>query len=323
MGMGRVPSYTVPTGPLPSHTWHWAATPPPDLTAAGPTPGTGTYLGQRYGGTCPLHPLGGHTAAQAGCVTAMFPARRPRALGKYFCLVPGPVKSRPCRDHAVTEVQTPEVPLALVPADALPPPSLASHLRQGMAGRGRALTDRLTPLQRAFWPSFSRNGQSCNGLPRRAHHGHNYKCPPSHLSHIDFSPSVPSSDQTSSKQFSCSYLTALKQSVQDTNTALNPQPTKPSRIQQITTLPALHCLPIPPTTVPSASSTARLAHHTSTLTSNASSKTHIRNGRRQHNVFSGAASLAAASLPRPTTKPPSACSPQAELNGSKPGTRTI
>ena len=131
-----------------------------------------------------------HTAAQAGCVTAMFPAHRPRvALGKYFCLVPGPVKSRPCRDHAVTAVQTPEVPLTLVPGlrrpptvDALPPASLASHLRQGMAGHGRALTDRLAPLQHAFWPSFCRNGQSWNRLPRSAHHGHNYKCPPSLLS---------------------------------------------------------------------------------------------------------------------------------------------
>jgi hypothetical protein len=86
-------------------------------------------------------------------------------LGKYFCLVPGPVKSRPCRDHAVTAVQTPEVPLAFVPGLRRPPTLLMPSLLPCFppaTGHGRpwqrALTDRLTPLQYAFWPSFCRNG---------------------------------------------------------------------------------------------------------------------------------------------------------------------
>lgn len=129
--------------------------------------------------------------------------------------------------------------------------------------------------------------------------------------------SVPSSDQTSSKQFSCSCLTAPKHLSKIQIQHSNPQP--PNHNQQPPhthkTLPALHCLSSPPTPVPTASSTARLAQHIPTLKTTASSKPHIRNGRRQHNVLSGAAPFAAASLPRPTTKPPSACSPQAELNG--------
>lgn len=127
--------------------------------------------------------------------------------------------------------------------------------------------------------------------------------------------SVPSSDQTSSKQFSCSCLTAPKHLSKIQIQYSNPQP--PNHNQQpphTQTQPALHCLSSPPTPVPTASPTARLAQHTPTLKT-ASSKPHIRNGRRQHNVLSGAAPFAAASLPRPTTKPPSACSSQAELNG--------
>lgn len=113
-----VPSYTVSTGP-PHPTsgtgqQHHHQT---RLDRRRAHPGTGTYLGSGTG----VHGPPTHTAAQAGCVTAMFPAHRPRALGKYFCLVPGPVKSRPCRDHAVTAVQTPEVPLALVPGQRRPP----------------------------------------------------------------------------------------------------------------------------------------------------------------------------------------------------------
>lgn len=131
-----VPSYTVPTGP-PHPTSGTGQHQHQNLTAVGPTPRNKVRTwGSWYEGTwwCP-----------GWLRHRMFPWSFGHGhLGKYFCLVPGPVKSRPCRDHAVTAVQTTEVPLALVPglrrpptADALPPPSLASHLRQGMAGHGR------------------------------------------------------------------------------------------------------------------------------------------------------------------------------------------
>lgn len=155
---------------------------------------TGTYLGQR--GTevqwPPSHP---HTAAQAGCVTAMFPWSSPTGTWEVFLSRSWPRQITAAQGscgYSGTNARGTSGPRTWArtrppTADALPPPSLASHLRQGMAGRGRALTDRLTPLQHAFWPSFCRNGQSWNGLPRRAHHGHNYKCPPSHLSLLAFS----------------------------------------------------------------------------------------------------------------------------------------
>lgn len=196
-------------------------------------------------------------------------------------------------------------------ADALPRPSLASHLRQGMAARGRALTDRLTPLQHAFWPSFCRNG---NGLPRRAHHGHNYKCPPSHLSHLAsvlcsiIRPNIIETIQLflpHSSQTSVQYTnTTLQPTNHPTTTSNHHTHTKHYRLS--TVCPARpHQCQQPRQPQGSLNTHQRLN----------SSKPHIRNGRRQHNVLSGAAPFAAASLPRPTTKPPSACSSQAELNG--------
>lgn len=98
-----------------------------DRRRAHPGTTTGTYLGQRgteVHGPLPPTPRPPRLAASPPC----FLGRRPRALGKYFCLVPGPVKSRPCRDHAVTAVQTPEVPLALVPGRAPAHPLLMPSL---------------------------------------------------------------------------------------------------------------------------------------------------------------------------------------------------
>jgi hypothetical protein len=99
-----------------------------------------------------------HTAAQAGCVTAMFPAHR--RLGSIFVSFLAPSN----HGHAgIMRLQRYKRQRYLWPSylgcaahrllmpSLLPLPSLASHLRQGMAGHGRALTDRLTPLQHAFW----------------------------------------------------------------------------------------------------------------------------------------------------------------------------
>lgn len=121
---------------------------------------------------------------------------------------------------------------------------------------------------------------------------------------------APSSDQTSSKQFSCPCLTALKHlSRYKYNT--QPTPTTTTTQQPHNQLSTVDFAT--PAPIPTASPTARLAQQTfHTLNT-----THFRNGRRQHNVLSGAAPFSAASLPRPTTKPPSASSAQAQLNGSK------
>lgn len=121
--------------------------------------------------------------------------------------------------------------------------------------------------------------------------------------------SVPPSDQTSSKQSSCPCLTAPKH-LSKIHTTLQPTPNQPQP-----TITHNRLSTVCPSHNRANSLVNRKAPSTTPTLSNASNTTHFRNGRRQHNVLSGAAPLAAASLPRPTTKPPSASPAQAELNG--------
>lgn len=251
--------------PTSSHIWHWASAPAPDLTAVGPTQqqvrtwGSGTEV---HG---PSHPLAPTRPPRLAASPPCFLLLAHGHLGSIFVSFLAP------SNHGragIMRLQRYKRPRYLWPsylgappahtADAFPP-SLASHLRQGMAGHGRALTDRLTPLQHAFWPSFCRNGQSWNGLPRRAHHGHNYKCPPSHLSHLaSFLCSIIRPNIIETIQLSLPH--SSQTSVQDTNTTSQPTPTNPTSNQQpATTHNRLSTvLSLPPTTVPTASSTTRL-----------------------------------------------------------------
>jgi hypothetical protein len=157
-------------------------------------------------------------------------------------------------------------------------------------------------------------GIVCHG---GAHHRHNYKCLPSHLSHhASFFLFHHQTKHRNNPVVLASQLLNICLKINPTHNPTNSPTTSPPNHHSTASLSPLFVHSGHSSVNTTASSTTRLAFNIRQRLNNASSNnTHVRNGRRQHNVLSGAAPLAAASLPRPTTKPPSACSSQEPLSG--------